>query len=202
MSEQQPGTGPVKDGDAVSAGGTVEAIALLVEWAGDNEVEYEVVGPNHAVVTLPGEKKLKTTVSVKVGRHGVDMQAFIIRHPDENEVEFQTWLLRKNLDLSLTAFGVDALGDVYLRAALPVELWSAELIDRVLGEILSVADGSFNELLVIGFITSMKKEWAWRIARGESTRNLEAFKHILSDPERNEFIGTYTENPDNGVTSQ
>ena len=25
----------------------------------------------------------------------------------------------------------------------------------------------------------MRKEWAWRISRGESTRNLEAFRHLL-----------------------
>jgi hypothetical protein len=25
----------------------------------------------------------------------------------------------------------------------------------------------------------MRKEWAWRVDRGESTRNLEAFRHLL-----------------------
>ena len=64
-----------------------------------------------------------------------------------------------------------------------------------MGEILTVSDGSFNDLLVHGFLTSMKREWAWRIARGESTRNLEAFKHLL-DTDDNEFIGTFTETGD------
>ena len=41
------------------------------------------------------------------------------------------------------------------------------------------ADGPFNELLALGFLESMKKEWAWRISRGESTRNLDAFRHLL-----------------------
>ena len=35
--------------------------------------------------------------------------------------------------------------------------------------------------LAIGFLTSMRKEWAWRVSRGESTRNLDAFRHLLED---------------------
>ena len=46
---------------------------------------------------------------------------------------------------------------------------------------LHAADSHFNELLAIGFISSMRKEWAWRVSRGESTRNLEAFRHLLAD---------------------
>ena len=82
----------------------------------------------------------------------------------------------------MTAFAVDHLGDVYLRAAIPREAVTEDLIDRLMGEFLTVADSSFNELLVRGFITSMKKEWEWRVSRGESTRNLEAFRKIL-DPD-------------------
>ena len=44
---------------------------------------------------------------------------------------------------------------------------------------LDAADGAFNELLALGFLESMKKEWAWRVSRGESTRNLQAFAHLL-----------------------
>lgn len=32
----------------------------------------------------------------------------------------------------------------------------------------------------------MKKEWAWRVSRGESTRNLAAFEHLLA--EDNEYL--------------
>ena len=47
------------------------------------------------------------------------------------------------------------------------------------GVVLDASDGAFNELLALGFLESMKKEWAWRISRGESTRNLDAFRHLL-----------------------
>ena len=56
----------------------------------------------------------------------------------------------------------------------------------------STADSSFNELLLIGFLTGMKKEWAWRVGRGESTRNLAAFEKVLSGDD-NEFLGTFGE---------
>jgi hypothetical protein len=40
------------------------------------------------------------------------------------------------------------------------------------------ADGSFNVLLELGFASAIRKEYAWRVSRGESTRNLEAFGHL------------------------
>ena len=40
---------------------------------------------------------------------------------------------------------------------------------------LQYADESFDLLLEIGFASSIRKEWAWRQKRGESTANLAAF---------------------------
>ena len=55
---------------------------------------------------------------------------------------------------------------------------SAEL-DRVLGQVLEAADGDFNTLLELGFASSIRREYAWRIDRGESTANLRAFEHLF-----------------------
>jgi hypothetical protein len=54
-----------------------------------------------------------------------------------------------------------------------------EEIDRLLGAVLSYSDGSFNTILELGFASSIRKEWEWRKSRGESTRNLEAFRGWL-----------------------
>ena len=54
------------------------------------------------------------------------------------------------------------------------------------GSVLSYADESFNAILELGFASSIRKEWEWRISRGESTRNLEAFRGWLeagTDPD-------------------
>ena len=54
-------------------------------------------------------------------------------------------------------------------------------LDQLFGVVLAASDEAFNELLALGFLGSMKKEWAWRVSRGESTRNLDAFRHLLED---------------------
>ena len=77
------------------------------------------------------------------------------------------------------AFAVDHNGDIYLDGRLPLHAVTPEEIDRVLGSVLTYADESFNTILELGFSSSIRKEWEWRQARGESTRNLEAFRGRL-----------------------
>ncbi len=145
-------------------------------------MEHELgARPGEYVVQLPGERKLRTPVSVLVGDHSLSVSAFVVRNPDENHAGVHRWLLERNTRLRQVAFAIDRSGDVYLRGRLPLEAVSQQSLDGMLGEVLEVADGSFNELLALGFLTSMRKEWAWRVSRGESTRNLEAFKHLLQD---------------------
>lgn len=165
---------------------TEAILAGVRQWANENEVEVDSVEDTQIAVVLPGEKKLKTTVSITISARTVQLQAFVIRHPDENAEEFNRWLLIKNMKPGPVSFGIDTLGDVYLGASVPRDRLLEEL-DSLLGAILAIADSSFNELLLIGFLTGMKKEWAWRISRGESTRNLAAFEDVLSGPD-NEFL--------------
>ncbi|MGO2035723.1 MAG: YbjN domain-containing protein [Brevibacterium sp.] len=169
-----------------------EAILTGVRsWAEENGVDVDSVEESEIVVTLPGEKKLKTNVAISVFARTAHLQAFVIRHPDENAAEFNRWLLLKNLRPGPVTFAIDSLGDVYLRASIPRERL-LEQLDVLLGAMLATADSAFNELLLIGFLTGMKKEWAWRISRGESTRNLAAFEDVLSGPD-NEFLGAESE---------
>ncbi|MYM20499.1 YbjN domain-containing protein [Brevibacterium sp. 5221] len=168
---------------------------MLLDWARGAEVEVERAAGGQLVVSLPGEKKLKTVVSVRLGAERADLQAFVIRHADENEEAVYAWLLRRNAKLRGLAFSIDALGDIYLDASVPLAAWDEPFVDQLMGRLLSAADESFNELLVLGFLTSMKREWAWRIARGESTRNLQAFESLLSGPD-NEFLGTFSAHAD------
>ena len=133
-------------------------------------------------MTLPGEKKLKTVVSLLVRDRTTSVSAFVIRNPDENHEAFYRTLLRKNLRLQGVAYAIDTDGDVYLRGALPTVALDEEHLDQLLGAVLTACDDAFNELLALGFLGSMKKEWAWRVSRGESTRNLDAFRHLLEEP--------------------
>ncbi|MBQ0999058.1 YbjN domain-containing protein [Streptomyces nigra] len=153
--------------------------AQVVEGAlKDAELEWESPEPGTYVVKLPGTRKLSTTVSLIVGRHSLSLNAFVIRHPDENESGVHRWLLERNLKLYGVSYAVDRLGDVYVTARLPLAAITADEIDRILGQVLEAADGAFNTLLELGFATAIRKEYAWRLARGESTRNLDAFSHL------------------------
>ena len=134
------------------------------------------------VVTLPGEKKLKTVASVVVSDTALSVSAFVIRNPDENHDEVYRFLLRRNLRLPGLAYAVDKAGDVFVTGRVPAAGVDAETLDQLLGVVLTAADEPFNELLVMGFLSSMRKEWEWRVSRGESLRNLEAFRHILARP--------------------
>jgi hypothetical protein len=151
-------------------------------WLEDSGLDWELgARPGEFVVQLPGEAKLRTTVSLLAGEQGVSASAFVVRRPDENHEDFYRRLLRRNVKLPGVAFALDDTGDVYLVGRLPVEGVTTDSVDRLLGAILATSDGTFNELLTLGFLESMRREWRWRVERGESTRNLEAFRHLLED---------------------
>ncbi|MFC9930212.1 YbjN domain-containing protein [Streptomyces sp. NPDC127190] len=164
-------------GDAQKAAGQV-----LEEVFGEAGLDWESPEPGTYVVKLPGTHKLSTTVSFLVGRHSLSLNAFVIRHPDENEPAVHRWLLERNLRLYGVSYAVDQLGDVYLTARMALSAVTPEEIDRLLGQVLEAADGAFNTLLELGFASAIRKEYAWRVSRGESTRNLEAFSHLLERP--------------------
>ncbi len=142
------------------------------------ELSWESPAPGSYVVQLPGTRKLSTTCSLKAGKHSLSVNAFVIRHPDENEAAVHRWLLERNLKLYGMAYAVDALGDVYLTARLPLSVITPDDLDRLLGTVLEAADGAFNTLLELGFASAIRREYEWRVSRGESTRNLDAFKHL------------------------
>ncbi|GGO87201.1 YbjN domain-containing protein [Wenjunlia tyrosinilytica] len=161
-----------------------ERVAQLVEdTLKDAELAWERPDPYSFVVTLPGTRKLSTTCSLVVGGHTLSLNAFVVRRPDENHEAVYRWLLERNTRLYGVSYAIDRLGDVFLVGKLALAAVTAEELDRLLGTVLENADGSFNTLLELGFATSIRKEWDWRVKRGESLRNLEAFAH-LADPSR------------------
>lgn len=157
------------------------ALGTVVEqFLAEAEIEWEAgARDGEFVVTLPGEKKLKTVVSLVAGVDALSVSAFVMRNPDENHETFYRYLLRKNLRLPGLAYAVDKAGDVYVTGRVPASGVDAAYLDQLLGVVLEAADSHFNELLAIGFLTSMRKEWDWRVSRGESLRNLEAFRSLL-----------------------
>ena len=145
----------------------------------EHELEWKEVSPGMFSVTLPGEKKLQTPCRFDVGEHALGIHAFVARRPDENHERLYRWLLERNLKLYGVAFALDHMGDIYLDGRLPLSSVTPDEVDRLLGSVLQYADESFNTILELGFATSIRREWEWRKSRGESTRNLEAFRGWL-----------------------
>lgn len=167
-----------------SGGGSAAAAERLTAYLADAELGWEFgARAGEFVVTLPGERKLKTVVSLLLRDELASISAFVIRNPDENHVEVYRYLLRRVMRRPLLAYAIDSSGDVYVRGQVPTAGLDARVLDLVFGAVLDAADEPFNDLLVLGFITSMRREWAWRVARGESLANLEAFRSILSGSE-------------------
>ena len=160
-----------------------ELDAVIEQTLRDGELSYEHPGPGRWLVDLPGTKKLKTVCGLIVGEHALRIEAFVCRQPDENREQLWTYLLQHNARMYGVAYSIDRVGDVYLTGRLPHAAVTPEELDRLLGAVLTYADEHFNTMLEIGFATSIRREWAWRVKRGESLRNLEAFADF-ADPER------------------
>jgi hypothetical protein len=156
--------------------------AVLTAYLADEGIEWEQAGEHVFFLTLPGTRKLKTTVSLTVGSQSITVNAFVARHPDENHAAVYRWLLERNRRMYAVSFAVDHLGDIYLVGHVPLEAVSAAELDRVIGSVLEYSDGSFNTILELGFSSAIRREWDWRRSRGESTANLAAFAHLATEP--------------------
>ena len=131
--------------------------------------------PGSYLVRLEGGHKLATMTWLIVGAHSLHVEAFFCRQPDEDHARFYRFLLERNGRMYGVHFAVDTRGDVYLVGRLPLSSVAPDEIDRVLGCVLTYSDENFDPALAIGFASSIRKEWAWRVKRGESLANLRAF---------------------------
>jgi len=160
-----------------------DAAAAIRQWCAEAEVEWQETQPGQFVIVLPGEQKLRTTVSASVAAAGITINAFVIRHPDENEPAVHRWLLERNRRIFGMSYAIDPFGDIFLVGVLPAAGFNTDAMDQLMGSVLANADEVFNHLLELGFSSAIRAEWRWRLDRGESTRNLEAFRHLAEPRE-------------------
>jgi Putative bacterial sensory transduction regulator len=148
----------------------------------DRELEFERTGEGSYLVSLPGTHRLATPCWLVVGDHALLVEAFVMRHADEGHRELYDFLLQRNSRMYGVAWSLDRDGDVYLVGRLPLAAVTPDEIDRLLGAVLTYADENFDTMLRLGFGGSIKREWAWRVKRGESLANLRAFARF-ADPD-------------------
>lgn len=173
--------GEMAEDKAEEKAGTTEPTALAALTAQLDRVGVEhKTAEQSAIVVLPGTRKLKTVCLLTPAPDSLRIEAFVCRNPEENHAGVHEWLLQRNRRLFGIAYTVDAQGDIYLVGQLPPSLADEDL-DRLLGQVLEASDGDFNKILERGFASSIKKEWEWRVDRGESLANLEQFRHLAGE---------------------
>jgi hypothetical protein len=170
----EPGT-PAPAGAAQAAAAIESALDRL-------GLAAERPQPGSFLVKLAGQRKLATMTWLIVGTHSLQLEAFFCRQPDEDHARFYRFLLERNGRMYGVHFALDPQGDVYLVGRLPLAAVTSEEIDRLLGCVLSYSDEYFNPALSIGFASSIRREWAWRVKRGESLANLSAFARFADKP--------------------
>ncbi|WP_434452519.1 YbjN domain-containing protein [Lentzea sp. E54] len=155
--------------------------SVIKAFLDERELKYDRREEGKFFVTLPGTKKLQTNVWLVETTHALLVEAFVCRRPDQSFEDVYRFLLRRNARLYGVHYTIDAEGDIYLVGRVGKHAVTADELDRVLGQVLEAADGDFNPLLEIGFADAIRREWAWRVSRGESLANLQAFQHLVSD---------------------
>jgi hypothetical protein len=141
-------------------------------------VSFESPQPGAYLVRLEGQHKLATMTWLIAQPHSLHVEAFFCRKPDENHADFYRYLLERGSRMYGVHFALDPVGDVYLVGRLPLAAVEPEEIDRLLGCVLSYSDENFDQALMIGFASSIIREYEWRTKRGESLANLAAFARL------------------------
>ncbi|HET9897889.1 MAG TPA: YbjN domain-containing protein [Streptosporangiaceae bacterium] len=150
----------------------------------DLGVGFESPQPGAYLVKLEGQHKLATMTWLIAQSHSLHAEAFFCRKPDENHAEFYRFLLERGSRMFGVHFALDPVGDVYLVGRLPLNAITPEEIDRLLGCVLTYSDENFDSALMIGFASSIRREWDWRVKRGDSLANLQAFARLTGEPAR------------------
>jgi hypothetical protein len=152
---------------------SIDAARAVDQWFADHpEISVERTsltgGARGWFAVLQGERKQTIPVYLELGTHNLAVQSFFMRAPDENEAETYEFFLRRNLRTYLLRFALLDSGDVVLVGLLPVAAVRVDELDRLLGQLLSIADEAFNTALRLAFAGYIEREQDWRERSGMS----------------------------------
>jgi hypothetical protein len=141
------------------------ARAVVEGWLASRDIDSER-DAQQWMIMLHGEHKRTVAVTLSIGDHTLVVQSFFMRAPDEDAAAVYALLLRRNLRSYTLRFALHPDGDVLLIGVVPLEAVTDAELDRVLGQLLAVADETFDEALRLGFSAYIAREQAWRSATG------------------------------------
>ena len=135
--------------------GALEAIGL----------EPERVAEHRVMVELTGQWRRGLPVMVTVEERHLRVTALLAGAVEERHGEVYGFLLSRNERAGDVYTALDGDGDVLLVARLPLEVVDVAALDELFGELLTVADETFNTVLGTGFASYVEREQRWRELR-------------------------------------
>jgi hypothetical protein len=148
------------------AGGGPDAVrraeAAVEEFLAGAELDAEQVDEHTWYTMLSGERKKTVPVYLEVSERHLGVQSFFMRAPDENEAALYRYLLGRHLRSYIHRFAVAEDGDLLIVGVVPLAAVTVAELDRVLGQLLSLADEAFDTALRLGFASYIEREQDWR----------------------------------------
>lgn len=144
-----------------------EAFAVIGSFLAEAGLENEQVDERTWHTMLAGERKKTVPVYLEVGERHLAIQSFFMRAPDENEAELYRYLLGRHLRSYVYRFAVAETGDLLIVGVVPLPAVVPEELDRLLGQLLTVADDAFDSALRRGFASYIEREQEWRERTGQ-----------------------------------
>lgn len=139
-----------------------DAVATIESFLDGAGIEYVRTAPGQWAAMLRGERKLTIPVAITIRGDVLHLESFFMRHPQENLDRFYELLLRRNARAYGVAFALDGVGDVYLVGARATAGLDEDELDRILGAVITEADGLFMTAIEIGFETYLEADRKWR----------------------------------------
>ncbi len=141
---------------------TASGRRLLLEVLDAAGLEVTEVGDDRWMTMLEGEWKRTIPLLLTLGDRRLTVTSLFAGVPDEGHEEVYRILLQRNQRPGPVHFALDDEGDLILTGALPLTAVDAETLDELLGQVLTLSDETFNQVLRAGFATYLEAEQRWR----------------------------------------
>jgi len=129
-------------------------------------LEWTAVGEDRWMTMLEGHWKRTIPVLLDLGDRRLTVTSLFSGVPDEGHEQVYRILLQRNQRPGPVHFALDDEGDLVLTGAVPLAAVDAEAFDELLGQVLAVADETFNQVLRTGFASYLEAEQRWRAKAG------------------------------------
>ncbi len=139
---------------------------VVLEGLSTAGLQWTAVGDDRWMTMLEGDRKRTIPLLLDLGDRRLTVTSLFSGVPDEGHEQVYRILLQRNQRPGPVHFALDDEGDVILTGAVPLAAVDAEVFDELLGQVLTVADETFNQVLRTGFAGYLEAEQRWRAAAG------------------------------------